>query len=480
MSDTENKKMSRAELDRMLDDMITSIANAASIGMSRVDIKQKIYHIYAPTIYGAMGIQEQAEMQIPVIHDTNRNGGIENETGWPLSFIAHADFGTISRAVQEGTQNLKGCITYFDILEIKDASTPIIQALSNGLPSYNTTVMRNDLYRIVISELYEEKNREFLQGQFWIISDEAYIDDSGRDVYLHCYLLNNASEPNVIQVISGVICFHGAFDDHSRPTYNDIELLLSTRFVQNQQQRIYTNSDDRTCIQYMSSFYYQWKNYLRQVINVTDQPSLMDRIIRFEANQSNRLGIAFDYFSEDGWRLSIPPKKPIVFVSWDVLDELDNFLVYRVPDPSIIINQNDGKIKTYEITQIIRALDNMLVVGVNMDATQHPDLRSSIILIKARRYRYKVNRTGNEELTRAVDPGDIAILGSFSFQNVVLSIDRTVVVDIIKKNGGDFTMNGEDIINTINAFYIGWNADCTRLKPIVYTSFPDFMRDVTW
>ena len=244
-------------------------------------------------------------------------------------------------------------------------------------------------------------------------------------------------------------------------------------------QTIYTDAQDLSCIQYMSNYYYEWKNYLRQTLNIRSAP-LMSNILRFEANPSNRLGISFDYFSEVGWRLPVPPKRPIVFVSWDVLDELDNFLVYCVPDPSIFINQDDGKIKRYEITQLIRALDNMIVVGINMNDIPRSGIRSSNIFIKARRYRYKVNRAGNEELTRAIDPGDVAVLGSFSFQNVVLSIDRTVVLDIIKKNDGDFAANGEDIFNAINAFYIGWNADCTRLKPIVYTSFPDFMRDVTW
>ena len=479
MNEKESKKMTRVELDRMLDAMITSIANATSIGMSPVDIKQKIYHTYGSTIYGAMGIPELAESQIPVLHDTGRNGGIAEETGWPLSFIAHADFGTMSKAIQEGTQNLKGCITHFDILDAARGSEPIAQALNDGLPSYNATVMQDSVYRAVVSKLYEEENREFLRGQFWVISDEAYIDDTGRDAYLHCYLLNNVSEPTIIQVISGVICFHEAFDDYSRPTYKDIELLLSTRFVQNQMQTIYTDAQDLSCIQYMSNYYYEWKNYLRQTLNIRSAP-LMSNILRFEANPSNRLGISFDYFSEVGWRLPVPPKRPIVFVSWDVLDELDNFLVYCVPDPSIFINQDDGKIKRYEITQLIRALDNMIVVGINMNDIPRSGIRSSNIFIKARRYRYKVNRAGNEELTRAIDPGDVAVLGSFSFQNVVLSIDRTVVLDIIKKNDGDFAANGEDIFNAINAFYIGWNADCTRLKPIVYTSFPDFMRDVTW
>lgn len=483
MIEKESKKMTRAEVDRMLDAMITSIENATSNGMTHVDIKQKVYDIYGSTIYGAMGIPELAESQIPVLHDTGRIGGIAEETGWPLSFIAHADFGTMSRAIQEGTQNLKGCITHFDILEKNSTSAPIIHALDNGLPSYNAMVMRNDVYRAAINELSNEKTWEFMRGQLWLISDEAYIDDSGRDAYIHCYLLNSVTEMSStdphFQVISGVICFHEAFDDYYRPTYNDIELLLSTRFVQNQLQTIYTDAQDLSCIQYMSNYYYEWKNYLRQTLNIKSIP-LMCNILRFSMTQSNELALTVDYYSEGGWKLPNPPKKPIIFASWEVLDELDKFLAYCVPEPSIFIKQDDGTTKMYEIPQLIRALDNMLVVGIYMDSLPHPDVRSSIILIKARHYHYKVNRAANEEIVRGVDPGDTVVLGSFTFQNVVLSIDRSVVVDIIKKNNGTFAANGEDLINAINAFYFGWSGQYSRLKPIIYTSFPNFLRDVTW
>lgn len=479
MSETENKKMNRAELDRMLDDMITSIANATSIGMSRVDIKQKIYHIYAPTIYGAMGIQEQAEMQIPVIHDTNRNGGIENETGWPLSFIAHADFGTLSMDVQDTTMCLKSCITHFDILDDakNDSFSAIEHALGSGLPSFAVTVMRKDVYDAVTMQLYEENHREFLCGQLWIISNESFIDDSRRDAYLHCYLVN-VTDSNALQIIPGVICFHGAFDDH-RPTYNEIEVLLSTRFVQNRRQAIYTDVNDTVCIQYMSNYYYEWEHYLWDMIALKGVP-LMDRVIRFAAGPNNSLAGAYDYYSYGERKALDCPKKPIVFVSPDVLNDLDDIMTYCVPHPSIGTIDPDGGLSVHDIPQLIKALDNMLIVTIDTDMLPHSDIKASTILVRARHYQYKVCKSGRDKVAQIANPGDIVVLGSFTVRNVVLSIDRTVVLDTIRRGGGNFAANGEDLMNLINAFYIGWNAKCTRLKPIVYTSFHDFIHDLTW